>query len=192
MHVQPLQHHHKSGCHRRPVSGHEPLRRQPAAHAGRVSRLSRPGRAQRGQRARADNDALGHATATTCWRMVCNIAAGRGRRTNLTPSSPSAPRTASRGRWTTTGERWRDVRSAVLTLETGWCNGLAPDWLQYSKGRYDAAQREHAGRGMWARSYVEPWLDRACIRANGPPGGLFGRRECASLKLITLRKAQNT
>jgi endonuclease YncB( thermonuclease family) len=48
-------------------------------------------------------------------------------------------------------------------------NGLALDWPQYSKGRYDAAQRdaEHAGRGLWAGSYVEPWLYRACIRANG-------------------------
>jgi endonuclease YncB( thermonuclease family) len=50
-------------------------------------------------------------------------------------------------------------------------NGLALDWPQYSKGKYDAAQRdaEHSGRGMWAGSYVEPWLYRACIRANGRP-----------------------
>jgi endonuclease YncB( thermonuclease family) len=48
-------------------------------------------------------------------------------------------------------------------------NGLAFDWPQYSKRKYDAAQRdaEHAGRGIWAGSYVEPWLYRACIRANG-------------------------
>jgi endonuclease YncB( thermonuclease family) len=41
-------------------------------------------------------------------------------------------------------------------------NGLALDWPQYSKGRYDKAQRdaEHAGRGMWQGSYVEPWLFR--------------------------------
>jgi endonuclease YncB( thermonuclease family) len=52
-------------------------------------------------------------------------------------------------------------------------NGLALDWPQYSKGKYDAAQRdaEHSGRGMWAGSYVEPWLYRACIRANGRPTG---------------------
>jgi endonuclease YncB( thermonuclease family) len=50
-------------------------------------------------------------------------------------------------------------------------NGLALDWPQYSKGRYAAAQREaeHTGRGIWAGSYVEPWLYRACIRANGRP-----------------------
>jgi endonuclease YncB( thermonuclease family) len=50
-------------------------------------------------------------------------------------------------------------------------NGLALDWPQYSKGRYDAAQRdaEHAGRGMWKGSYVEPWRYRACISANGTP-----------------------
>src|SRR5258708_22066748 len=50
-------------------------------------------------------------------------------------------------------------------------SGLALDWPQYSKGKYDAAQRdaEHADRGMWAGSYVEPWLYRACIRANGRP-----------------------
>jgi endonuclease YncB( thermonuclease family) len=40
-----------------------------------------------------------------------------------------------------------------------------------SKRKYDAAQRdaEHAGRGMWAGSYVEPWLYRACIRQGGRP-----------------------
>jgi endonuclease YncB( thermonuclease family) len=48
-------------------------------------------------------------------------------------------------------------------------SGLALDWPQYSKRKYDAAQRdaEHAGRGMWAGSYVEPWLYRACIRQGG-------------------------
>jgi endonuclease YncB( thermonuclease family) len=50
-------------------------------------------------------------------------------------------------------------------------SGLALDWPLYSKRKYDAAQRdaEHAGRGIWAGSYVEPWLYRACIRANGRP-----------------------
>jgi endonuclease YncB( thermonuclease family) len=49
--------------------------------------------------------------------------------------------------------------------------GLALDWSQYSKGRYGGAQRdaEHAGRGIWKGSYVEPWLYRACIRASGRP-----------------------
>lgn len=51
-------------------------------------------------------------------------------------------------------------------------NGLALDWPKYSKGKYDKAQREaeHAGRGMWQGSYVEPWLYRACIRQGGRPG----------------------
>jgi endonuclease YncB( thermonuclease family) len=50
-------------------------------------------------------------------------------------------------------------------------SGLALDWSEYSKGKYDAAQRgaEHAGLGMWTGSYVEPWLYRACIRAHGSP-----------------------
>lgn len=50
-------------------------------------------------------------------------------------------------------------------------NGLAMDWPQYSKGKYSEAQREaeHAGRGLWAGSYVAPWLYRACIRASGRP-----------------------
>ena len=50
-------------------------------------------------------------------------------------------------------------------------NGSALDWPQFSKGRYDAAQRdaERVGRGIWKGSYVEPWLYRACIRANGSP-----------------------
>ncbi len=56
----------------------------------------------------------------------------------------------------------------------GWLvrNGRALDWPQYSKGKYDKAQRDadHAGRGIWAGSYVAPWLFRACIRQGGKPG----------------------
>lgn len=50
-------------------------------------------------------------------------------------------------------------------------NGFALDWPQYSKGKYDQAQRdaEHAGRGIWQGSYVEPWLFRACIHEGGKP-----------------------
>jgi endonuclease YncB( thermonuclease family) len=50
-------------------------------------------------------------------------------------------------------------------------NGLALDWPQYSKRKYDDARREaeRAGRGMWAGSYIEPWLYRVCIRASGSP-----------------------
>lgn len=50
-------------------------------------------------------------------------------------------------------------------------NGLALDWPQFSQGRYQAAQHDadHAGKGMWAGSYVAPWLYRACIRAKGRP-----------------------
>jgi len=50
-------------------------------------------------------------------------------------------------------------------------NGLALDWPEYSKRKYDAAQRdaEQAGRGIWTGSYVEPWLYRVCIRASGSP-----------------------
>jgi endonuclease YncB( thermonuclease family) len=51
-------------------------------------------------------------------------------------------------------------------------NGFAVDWPQYSKGKYDKAQRDadHAGRGIWAGSYVAPWLFRTCIRQGGKPG----------------------
>jgi endonuclease YncB( thermonuclease family) len=50
-------------------------------------------------------------------------------------------------------------------------NGLAIDWPKYSKGKFDPIQRkaEHAGRGMWAGSYVEPWLYRVCVRAARKP-----------------------
>ena len=50
-------------------------------------------------------------------------------------------------------------------------SGLALDWPKYSKRKYDDAQRaaEQAGRGMWAGSYVEPWLFRVCVRASGSP-----------------------
>ena len=55
----------------------------------------------------------------------------------------------------------------------GWLvrNGLALDWPQYSKGKFDPIQREaeQAGRGMWAGSYVEPWQYRVCVRAEGRP-----------------------
>jgi len=52
-------------------------------------------------------------------------------------------------------------------------SGLALDWPQYSKGRYAGAQQkaERGARGIWKGSYVEPWLYRACIRANGKPSG---------------------
>jgi endonuclease YncB( thermonuclease family) len=51
-------------------------------------------------------------------------------------------------------------------------NGLALDWPRYSKGKYDESQRdaEHAGRGVWKGSFVEPWLFRACIKRGGRPG----------------------
>jgi endonuclease YncB( thermonuclease family) len=50
-------------------------------------------------------------------------------------------------------------------------NGLAIDWPEYSKGKFNAIQREaeHAGRGIWTGSYVEPWLYRVCIKAGGIP-----------------------
>lgn len=49
--------------------------------------------------------------------------------------------------------------------------GLAFDWPRYSKGKSDTAQREadQAGRGVWAGSYVVPWLYRACIKLGGKP-----------------------
>jgi hypothetical protein len=42
---------------------------------------------------------------------------------------------------------------------------------QYSNGRYDGTQHdaERPGRKIWKGSYVEPWLYRACIRANVKP-----------------------
>ena len=47
----------------------------------------------------------------------------------------------------------------------------ALDWPQYSRGRYGDVQSnaEQAGRGLWAGSYVEPWLYRVCVRAGGSP-----------------------
>jgi hypothetical protein len=39
------------------------------------------------------------------------------------------------------------------------------DWPRYP-GRYSPAQREaeRVGRGIWAGSYVEPWVFRACVK----------------------------
>jgi endonuclease YncB( thermonuclease family) len=50
-------------------------------------------------------------------------------------------------------------------------NGLALDWPHYSRGQYAVPQRtaDQAGRGMWAGSYVEPWLYRTCVRLGGQP-----------------------
>lgn len=52
-------------------------------------------------------------------------------------------------------------------------SGLALDWPQYSDGKYGADQgvAEKAGTGIWKGSYVEPWLYRVCIQANGNPAG---------------------
>ncbi|WP_442869471.1 thermonuclease family protein [Bradyrhizobium sp. CCBAU 11434] len=51
-------------------------------------------------------------------------------------------------------------------------NGLAFDWPRYSKSKYGSAQREakRAARGVWAGSYVAPWLYRVCISQGGKPG----------------------
>jgi endonuclease YncB( thermonuclease family) len=52
-------------------------------------------------------------------------------------------------------------------------NGHAFDWPQYSRGKYATEQKEaeRNGRGVWAGSYVVPWLYRACIRNGGRPSG---------------------
>jgi endonuclease YncB( thermonuclease family) len=51
--------------------------------------------------------------------------------------------------------------------------GLAFDWPQYSRGKYATEQKEaeRNGRGVWAGSYVVPWLYRTCIRNGGRPAG---------------------
>nr|WP_247789921.1 thermonuclease family protein [Bradyrhizobium sp. 155] len=48
-------------------------------------------------------------------------------------------------------------------------SGLALDWPKYSAKKYAEAQRraENAERGIWAGSYVEPWLFRECITKGG-------------------------
>jgi endonuclease YncB( thermonuclease family) len=61
---------------------------------------------------------------------------------------------------------------AAGTVDLGeWLvsEGLALDWPRYSKGRYSPAQRdaERVARGIWAGSYVEPWVFRACVREGG-------------------------
>jgi endonuclease YncB( thermonuclease family) len=48
-------------------------------------------------------------------------------------------------------------------------SGLALDWPQYSKRKYDDAQRaaEQVGRGMWAGSYVNPFKTKNETDADG-------------------------
>jgi hypothetical protein len=61
-------------------------------------------------------------------------------------------------------------------------HGLALDWPEYSKGKYDGSEREaeQAGRGIWPGS--EPWLNRVCIRADGRPTG------CSAMLMLILEK----
>jgi hypothetical protein len=62
--------------------------------------------------------------------------------------------------------------SASISLGRAAANLSRSHRPTYSKGKYDGAQRdaEHAGRGIWQGSYVEPWLFRACIGQGGKPG----------------------
>jgi endonuclease YncB( thermonuclease family) len=48
-------------------------------------------------------------------------------------------------------------------------SGLALDWPIYSKGEYRQAQREaeKEGRGVWAGSFIVPWVYRVCVRSGG-------------------------
>jgi endonuclease YncB( thermonuclease family) len=50
-------------------------------------------------------------------------------------------------------------------------SGLALDWPIYAKGEYRQAQREAEmeGRGVWAGSFVVPWVYRTCVRSGGRP-----------------------
>jgi hypothetical protein len=65
-------------------------------------------------------------------------------------------------------------------------NGLALDWPTYSKGKYDKAQREaeHAGRGMWAGSYVETAAARTLRRDNASNGLIAVRRAARQSKSV--------
>jgi hypothetical protein len=58
------------------------------------------------------------------------------------------------------------------------------------QGKYDQAQRdaEHAGRGIWEGSYVEPWLFRGCIREGRQAGSLFERCQRASVTRHLFRR----
>jgi hypothetical protein len=64
--VQSLEHHNEPSRHHCSVSRDEPIRRQLAIHARRIPRLPGSSRSECGHRARADYDALGHATGATC------------------------------------------------------------------------------------------------------------------------------
>jgi endonuclease YncB( thermonuclease family) len=65
-------------------------------------------------------------------------------------------------------------------------NGLAFDWPQYSKRKYDDPQREaeQAG-GIWAGSYVEPWLYRARVRASRSPSNCSDDAKTALFRVIS-------
>jgi endonuclease YncB( thermonuclease family) len=48
-------------------------------------------------------------------------------------------------------------------------SGLALDWPQYSRGAYasDQANAARDGAGMFAGSYINPWIYRVCRQAGG-------------------------
>jgi putative SOS response-associated peptidase YedK len=62
--LQSLQHHHKPSRDHRAIPGHQPLRRQSPADAGRVPRLSGSRDPQHRHRHRDGDNALGHATTS--------------------------------------------------------------------------------------------------------------------------------
>jgi hypothetical protein len=92
--------------------------------------------------------------------------------TTLAHSLPGVRLIARPSASTQMAGRSRSVRSGARRSRRMACaQGPGAGLPQYSNGRYDGTQHdaERPGRKIWKGSYVEPWLYRACIRANVKP-----------------------
>jgi hypothetical protein len=60
--------------------------------------------------------------------------------------------------------------STISILANGLLvEGLALDWPKYSSGKYHKAQvgAQQRNEGLWAGSYVAPWIFRLCMKSGG-------------------------
>ena len=62
-------------------------------------------------------------------------------------------------------------RQTAGLMHSDLAGSIRADRRDVQSASTTATQRnaEHAGRGVWTGSYVEPWLYRACVRQGGRP-----------------------
>jgi hypothetical protein len=159
--MQSLFDHHEPGRDHRAVPRHKPVRRQPAANAGGLSRLSGTGGAQHRQRPRADHDALGHA-ATAAHRR----AAGHEHPQHVVPALAGL---------------------AEAGKADAWCrfNSFAGCWPNSATRRFKIGHYERNGFGAFGflRCVSLPDTNPEAASAHPRPpswGRFFAARRCAN------------